>query len=80
MPGCLNDLRRPVSILDSVQIFALLTQMPGQNLASIRDSIVSAAQAFGKQVDDQTILLIRRAEQIRGTPSDNSLGPITPAA
>jgi sigma-B regulation protein RsbU (phosphoserine phosphatase) len=64
----------------SDRIAALLTQMPGQDLASIRDSIVSAAQAFGKQADDQTILLIRRAEQIRGTPSDNSLGTITPAA
>ena len=51
--------------------------MPGQDLASIRDSIVSAAQAFGKQADDQTILLIRRAEPIRRTPSDNSLGAIT---
>jgi serine phosphatase RsbU (regulator of sigma subunit) len=48
----------------SDRIAALLTQMPGQDLASIRDSIVSAAQAFGKQADDQTILLIRRAEQI----------------
>jgi sigma-B regulation protein RsbU (phosphoserine phosphatase) len=64
----------------SDRIAALLTQMPGQDLASIRDSIVSAAQAFGKQADDQTILLIRRAEQIRGTPSDKSLGTITPAA
>ena len=64
----------------SDRIAALLTQMPGQDLASIRDSIVSAAQAFGKQADDQTILLIRRAEQIRGTSSDNSLGTITPAA
>jgi hypothetical protein len=36
--------------------------MPGQNLAGIRDSIVSAAKAFGKQADDQTILLIRRVE------------------
>jgi sigma-B regulation protein RsbU (phosphoserine phosphatase) len=64
----------------SDRIAALLTQMPGHDLASIRDSIVSAAQAFGKQADDQTILLIRRAEQIRGTPSDNSLGTITSAA
>jgi hypothetical protein len=45
----------------SERIAALLTQMPGQGLVSIRDSIVSAAQAFGKQADDQTILLIRRA-------------------
>jgi serine phosphatase RsbU (regulator of sigma subunit) len=50
----------------SDRIAARLTQMPGQDLASMRDSIVSAAQAFGKQADDQTILLIRRAEQIRG--------------
>jgi len=57
----------------SDRIAALLTQMPGQELAGIRDSVVSAAQAFGKQADDQTILLIRRAEQIRGTPSDNNL-------
>jgi serine phosphatase RsbU (regulator of sigma subunit) len=64
----------------SDRIAALLTQMPGQDLASIRDSIVSAAQAFGKQVDDQTILLIRRAEQIRGNPSDNSVGTVTPTA
>lgn len=42
------------------RIAALLTRMHGQDLASIRDSIVSAAQAFGKQADDQTILLIRR--------------------
>jgi serine phosphatase RsbU (regulator of sigma subunit) len=46
----------------SDRIAALLTQMLGQNLATIRDSILSAAQAFGKQVDDQTILLIRRAQ------------------
>jgi hypothetical protein len=44
----------------SDRIAALLTEMPGQDLASLRDSIVSAAQAFGKQADDQTILLIRR--------------------
>jgi serine phosphatase RsbU (regulator of sigma subunit) len=55
----------------SERIAALLTQMSGQDLASIRDSIVSAAQAFGKQADDQTILLIRRAEQTRDTSSDN---------
>jgi phosphoserine phosphatase RsbU/P len=64
----------------SDRIAALLTQMPGQDLGSIRDSIVSAAQAFGEQADDQTILLIRRAEPIRGTPADNSLGTITQAA
>jgi serine phosphatase RsbU (regulator of sigma subunit) len=64
----------------SDRIAALLTQMPGQDLATIRDSIVCAAQAFGKQADDQTILLIRRAEEIRGTSSDNSLGTITQAA
>ena len=64
----------------SDRIGALLSQMPGQDLASMRDSIVSAAQAFGKQADDQTILLIRRAEQIRGTTSDNSLGTITATA
>ena len=64
----------------SDRIAALLTRMSGQDLASIRDSIVSAARAFGKQVDDQTILLIRRAEQIRYTASDNSLGTITLAA
>jgi serine phosphatase RsbU (regulator of sigma subunit) len=46
----------------SDRIAALLTQMPRQDLASIRDSIVSAAQAFGEQADDQTILLIRRTE------------------
>ncbi|QEE30499.1 SpoIIE family protein phosphatase [Terriglobus albidus] len=46
----------------SDRIAALLTEMPGQNLAGIRDSIVSAAKAFGKQADDQTILLIRRVE------------------
>ncbi|HEY4359191.1 MAG TPA: SpoIIE family protein phosphatase [Acidobacteriaceae bacterium] len=46
----------------SDRIAALLTQMPGQDLANIRDSIVSSAQAFGKQADDQTVLLIRRAE------------------
>ncbi|MGO4210059.1 SpoIIE family protein phosphatase [Terriglobus sp. 2YAB30_2] len=46
----------------SDRIAAILTQMPGQDLASIRDSIVSAAQAFGKQADDQTILLVRRVE------------------
>jgi phosphoserine phosphatase RsbU/P len=45
----------------SDRIAALLAQMHGQDLASIRDSIVSAAQAFGKQIDDQTILLIRRS-------------------
>jgi sigma-B regulation protein RsbU (phosphoserine phosphatase) len=56
----------------SERIAALLTQMSGQDLASIRDSIVSAAQAFGKQADDQTILLIRRAEQTRDTSSDNA--------
>jgi hypothetical protein len=56
----------------SERIAALLTQMSGQDLASIRDSIVSAAQAFGKQADDQTILLIRRAVQTRGTASDNA--------
>jgi phosphoserine phosphatase RsbU/P len=46
----------------SDRIAALLRQMPGQDLASIRDRIVSAAQAFGKQADDQTILLIRRVD------------------
>ncbi|HEY1212149.1 MAG TPA: SpoIIE family protein phosphatase [Bryobacteraceae bacterium] len=46
----------------SDRIAALLTQLPGQDLASLRDSIVSAAQAFGKQADDQTILLVRRVE------------------
>lgn len=44
----------------SDRIATLLTQMSRQDLGSIRDSIVSAAQAFGKQADDQTILLIRR--------------------
>jgi phosphoserine phosphatase RsbU/P len=42
------------------RIATLLTQMSGQDLARVRDSIVSAAQAFGEQADDQTILLIRR--------------------
>jgi len=46
----------------SDRIAAILMQMSGQDLASMRDSIVSAAQAFGKQADDQTILLIRRIE------------------
>ncbi|HSY03411.1 MAG TPA: SpoIIE family protein phosphatase [Acidobacteriaceae bacterium] len=46
----------------SDRIAALLLQMAGQDLGSMRDRIVSAAQAFGKQADDQTILLIRRAE------------------
>ena len=45
----------------SDRISAVLTRMSGQELASIRDNIVSAAQAFGKQADDQTILLIRRS-------------------
>lgn len=63
----------------SDRIGALLTQSPGEDLASLRDSIVSAAQAFGKQTDDQTILLIRRAEQIRATPADNSVGTVTMA-
>jgi hypothetical protein len=44
--------------------------MPERNLASIRDNIVPVAQAFGKQADDQTILLIRRAEQIDTKDSD----------
>jgi serine phosphatase RsbU (regulator of sigma subunit) len=51
----------------SARIAAMLMQMHGQDLASLRDSIVAAAQAFGKQADDQTILLIRRAEEVQGT-------------
>lgn len=47
----------------SARIAELLTVMPGQDLATIRDRIVSAAQAFGKQADDQTVLLIRRSER-----------------
>ena len=46
----------------SDRIAALLLQMAGQDLGSMRDRIVSAAQAFGKQADDQTILLIRRVQ------------------
>jgi len=45
----------------SDRIAAILRQMAGQDLVSMRDSVVSAAQAFGQQLDDQTILLIRRA-------------------
>lgn len=60
------------------RIAALLTQMAEQDLANIRDGIVCAARAFGEQVDDQTILLIRRAEQIRGTFLGKSLDAVTP--
>jgi hypothetical protein len=38
--------------------------MPERNLASIGDNIVPAAETFDKQADDQTILPIRRAEQV----------------
>ncbi|HLJ89009.1 MAG TPA: SpoIIE family protein phosphatase [Candidatus Angelobacter sp.] len=62
--GILDAANAQQEEFGSDRIAALLTQMPGQDLASLRDSIVSAAQAFGKQADDQTILLIRRAEQI----------------
>ena len=60
--GILEAANAQQEELGSDRIAALLMQMPGQDLASIRDSIVSAAKAFGKQADDQTILLIRRVE------------------
>ncbi len=60
--GILESANTQQEEFGSARIAALLTQMTGQDLASIRDSIVAAAQAFGKQADDQTILLIRRAE------------------
>jgi serine phosphatase RsbU (regulator of sigma subunit) len=38
----------------------LISRHASDNLSAIADSILSAARAFGKQVDDQTLLLVRR--------------------
>jgi sigma-B regulation protein RsbU (phosphoserine phosphatase) len=60
--GILEAVNPQQEEFGSDRIAELLMQMPARDLAGIRDNIISAVHAFGKQPDDQTILLIRRAE------------------
>lgn len=44
--------------LDRLQ--EVIARHSGDGLSTLADAILSAARAFGEQIDDQTLLLIRR--------------------